>query len=389
MPVSIEFPPPAPVDPEWQHIRLAGVTAKDITHDGSRYRGVKSVVYNILDQRFDLIGVKSCQLSKRAKNFSRVINLRRKRSHWRFASDMNPWTFKYRSGVAEDYLRQHAGQFDVVVQMDTLLAPGSLKEQRPYVIVTDNTYALTHRYWPEWAPMVPRHHRKWLALEGDVYRNASALFVWSEFTRRSMIDDYGVDPARVFAVGCGANLYDETLQKTQYDSHKALYIGNDFERKGGYVMLEAWGRVREAIPDAELLIVGPQRQEAPDQDGVRWLGRIDHAELRKLYYLANQFVMPSLFEPWGMVLMEAMGLGLPCVVTNHNAAPEFITSGENGTLVPPGEAGPLADAMLTLLSDPDKAAALGKVAHGIILEHFTWDKVMGRIMPHLAAIARS
>lgn len=373
-----------------QHIRILGITEKALRFENGRYVGTKGVVYNTLGKHFDLVGVGSFQLSKLAKRFSQLTHFRTERSRWRFAASLNPWTFRYRTRAAERYLQQHEGAYDLIVQMDTLLAPGLRLQQRPYTLVTDNTYALTHRYWPDWAPMTKRDHREWLRLETEVYQNARFLFVWSEFARQSMIQDYGVTPDKVAAVGCGANLYVETLDRRGYDSRTALFVGNDFERKGGFVLLRAWGQVHKKMPDAQLWIVGPRSPLADPQPGVKWLGQVsDRQELQNLYNQAALFVMPSLFEPWGMVFMEAMGSGLACIGTDKFGMVEFIEHDKNGMIVPMGQDEPLAEALLTILGDPALAEQMGRAAHATILSKYTWDAVIERMVPHIQRVAEA
>lgn len=86
---------------------------------------------------------------------------------------------------------------------------------------------------------------EWLRLERDVYRGAARLFPWSDFTARSLIEDYGCDPARVVRVGAGTNLMASSLEHKRYDEPVALFVGIDFERKG------AW------------TFCGPSRKSAP------------------------------------------------------------------------------------------------------------------------------
>ena len=192
-----------------------------------------------------------------------------------------------------------------------------------------------------------------------------------------MIEDYGCDPSRVVAVGGGATPLGNRT-RTQSDGKAALFVGMDFRRKGGRVLLEAWREVHRRLPDAELWIVGP-RENMAAQAGITWLGRLGPEELQDVRSRAAVFVMPSLFDPWGFVFNEAMASGLPCIGTNICAMPEIIQHGSTGLLVDPGDPHQLADALLDLLSDPAKARRMGEAGLAAYRASGTWDRVASNI----------
>ena len=98
-------------------------------------------------------------------------------------------------------------------------------------------------------------------------------------------------------------------------------------------------------------------------------------------------MLPSLFEPLGAGLMEAMGHGLPCIGTDRGGFRESIDHGVNGLLVPAGESEPLADALVSLLGDPERAALMGRRGHAEVLTERTWDRVADRMAPYIERAA--
>ena len=217
-----------------------------------------------------------------------------------------------------------------------------------------------------------------------------SFFAFSDFVARSITGEYNIQPDKVIVVGGGGNL--ELLSETHGDYHSetALMVGYDFERKGGHVLLKAWEQVAKACPNAKLLIAGPQKPDLDTPRSVRWLGAVNNpSDLIPLFEKASLFVMPSLFEPWGHVFMEAMSFGLPLIGTTMCAMPEFIRHGENGLLVPPADADALAAALIDLLSNPDKAQQLGQQAHEDYVKHHTWDSVILRMQPHFYRVANA
>ena len=264
-----------------------------------------------------------------------------------------------------------------------------MSKDRRYAVYTDNIHVLTARYYPAWAPLSRRDRAKRIQLEQATCRAARYVFTKTDFLRDALIEDYGCEPDRVVRVGSGSNILVRSLDEKRYDGQAALFVGIDFERKGGPVLLRAWSKVRERLPDAELWVVGPKsRPAAAEQPGVRWHGFVsDRQELAGLYEQATLFVLPSLFEPWGGVLMEARGHGLPCIGTDRGGFRESVDDGVNGLLVPAGEPEPLADALVALLGDPERAALMGRSGHAEVLTEHTWERVADRMAPHLEQAA--
>lgn len=368
-----------------QHpIRILGLTMERVANFRKEPNSKSGGLYAALDRRFSVVGVERPAPSKIDHYIAKLLSFNPDRDVWRARAGLHPRMFRRRSAIAERLLRGREGQYDLVVQLHTLFSPALHWQPRPYVLHTDNTYMLSERYFPAWAPLRGKQRDEWVAMERATYQRAAFLFPRSEFLRRSMIDDYGCDPARVIRVGGGANLVATSLDGKRYDRQIAIMVGSDFERKGGVALLNAWDKVREVLPDAQLWIVGPKQPYGPPRPGVQWHGFVsDRAALAQMYAEATLFVMPSLFEPWGHVFLEAMAYGLPCIGSSYGATPEIIRDGVTGTIVPTGEPEPLATALTSLLGDPARAEAMGRRAHQEVLHGHTWDDVVERMAPYI------
>lgn len=365
-------------------IRIFGLTMERVANFRIQPNTKSGGLYAALDRRFSVVGVERPAPSKLDHYIAKLLSFHPDRDVWRGRAGLHPRMFRRRSAIAERLLQQHEGQYDLIMQLHTLFSPALHRQPRPYVLHTDNTYMLSERYFPTWAPLRGKERDAWVAMERATYQQAAFLFPRSEFLRRSMIDDYGCDPARVIRVGGGANLAATSLDGKRYDRQIAMMVGSDFERKGGVALLEAWETVRQTLPNAELWIVGPKQPYGPPRPGVRWHGFVsDRAALAQLYADATLFVMPSLFEPWGHVFLEAMAYGLPCIGSSYGATPEIISDGTTGMIVPPSEAAPLAAALIALLGDPARAEMLGHRAHQEVLHGHTWDDVVARMAPYI------
>ncbi|HJX61414.1 MAG TPA: glycosyltransferase family 4 protein, partial [Dehalococcoidia bacterium] len=107
---------------------------------------------------------------------------------------------------------------------------------------------------------------------------------------------------------------------------------------------------------------------------VCFTGRVTTAELVRHYNRAEMSACPSLYEGFGLPAGEAMACGLPVVATTGGALPEVVEDGVTGILVPPGDAPALAEAMRTLMGDPDLRRRMGQAGRERVLEKFSWPK---------------
>jgi glycosyltransferase involved in cell wall biosynthesis len=227
-----------------------------------------------------------------------------------------------------------------------------------------------------------------LAYEQRLYDSIDVIFCMSEQLRQSFLSDFGQAADKVVTVGAGANVAVTEPPARDYAPPRLLFVGKQWERKGGPVVLRAFARLREEVPEATLAIAGPASLSI-DQPGVEVLGRVPREDgvpgsMPEQYRRATAFVMPSLYEPLGVAVLEAMAAGLPCIGTTGGALPELIEEGVTGFLVPPGDEDSLLGRMRELAQSPDLCRTLGEAGAARYWERFTWDAVADRM---LAAIS--
>jgi glycosyltransferase involved in cell wall biosynthesis len=232
--------------------------------------------------------------------------------------------------------------------------------------------------------------------EQQVYRGAATIFTISERLRRSFLEDFGIPAERVRAVHAGPNF---DIARIPYprpgrDVSRAptiVFVGRQFERKGGDLLLKAFQRVRQRIPGAQLIIVGPD-QPALQLPGVAYLGSLDKsrpegwAALARAYASADVFCLPTRFEPFGIAFLEAMFFGLPCIGTDAWAVPEMIRDGETGFTIPIDDLDAIGDRLLRLLSDPGLARRMGQAGRERAEKYFTWPAVVRRMLGTLTTV---
>jgi glycosyltransferase involved in cell wall biosynthesis len=188
---------------------------------------------------------------------------------------------------------------------------------------------------------------------------------------------YGIDPA----------VY-PSERREQPGSMKLAIVARLAAQKGHHVLLDAVRDVAETIPSVRLLVIGHEddltiaelqsyARQLGIGDNVSFLGfRADIAELTRD---VDIFVLPSLWEGFGLVLIEAMALGLPVVASRVGPIPEIVADGESGKLVPPGNASALARAIRDLLEAPDVAFAMGQRGRERVEREFSLQAMMNQI----------
>jgi glycosyltransferase involved in cell wall biosynthesis len=195
----------------------------------------------------------------------------------------------------------------------------------------------------------------------------------SEFVKGSLVDDYGVDPARVRVVGAGPNVAPERPVPPGGREKAILFVGRNFVPKGGPALLDAFARVRRVHPDARLWIVAARAPPALP-DGAVFHGRLAQDALAALYARAAVFALPTLREAFGLSFLEAMAFGLPVVAPRLEAIPEIVSDGETGLLVPPRDPEALARALCDLLGDPLRARLLGAAGRARVAARYGWER---------------
>lgn len=294
----------------------------------------------------------------------------------------SPEGFTKRTEFCQKQIENNNGLFDIIFQVSGMFAPSFNHVTKPYVLFLDWTRKLSEREYPDWAPIRDTDKREeWFYLEQDTYRKAALIFTVSEYTKRSVVNDYGIPAEKVVVTGYGPtldNLPDANFKK-EYDGKTILFVGFDFKRKGGYVLLDAFKKVREKIPDAKLIIVGLDNLNI-DLPGVELRGSgLDKTKIEALYRQASIFVMPSLCEPFGLVFLEAMAYKLPCIGTNVDAMPEIIEDRKTGLLVTAYDSDTLADSIICLLKNPNLMKEIGKNGFLKLKDKFNWRYVVNII----------
>lgn len=217
---------------------------------------------------------------------------------------------------------------------------------------------------PDW-----KLHRK----ETEV-RLADHIFVASSITQKSLLD-FGIDPYKISVIPYGAPLEYFHPQPKPDSQFRALYVGRLEPRKGIHYLLEAWSQLN--LLNAELSLVGinefPSGWLDRYGDRIHYTPSVPHSALNDYYSSANVLVFPSLVEGFGLVLLEAMACGIPIIATPHTAAPDIITDGVEGFIIPIRDRIALMDKLEWCYRHPQELAEMGQAARRKA-EQLTWKR---------------
>jgi glycosyltransferase involved in cell wall biosynthesis len=232
---------------------------------------------------------------------------------------------------------------------------------------------------------------KAIQVQSAVLDNASHVFAMSEWAAESLFRDYRVPQTKVSVIYTGPNieLSAQVPDTPEADSAKTiLFVGYDWGRKGGPILLESFRRVRQVVPDARLIVVGPD--PGIREEGIQIVGVLDrnkkdgYAKLRDLYGAASCFCLPSIFDPFPIAIVDAMTAGTPVVAFDSGSRGEAVAHGETGFLVPLGGVVELSDALISLLNSTALQQSMKKAARKRAEALFTWPRVLERIGPSVA-----
>lgn len=248
----------------------------------------------------------------------------------------------------------------------------------PHFVYTDHTH-LANLYYPGFDKR-DLCSSSWIALEKSIYHNASLNFTMSSNISRSLIEQYFCDPEKVKLVYSGNNsevIVDEGVNDSRYSKKNILFVGVDWERKGGPELVEAFKAIVKVYPTATLTIVGC----SPDLDvpNCEIVGKVPLTEVSSYYNKASVFCLPTKREPFGIVFLEAFAHKLPIVSTTIGALPDIVLNGENGYLVAPNDSKKLTERLLELLGNAEKCKAFGENGYQSIAGKYTWEKTGQRI----------
>ena len=320
----------------------------------------------------------------------RVIAAAQDPHEFDFGTDMMAWTLAMGHALIRAGLRLHAEGWlpDVVHAHDWLVAHPAIALAEffdvPMVSTIHATEAGRHSGWVSGAISRQVHaSESWLALESD------SLIACSTSMADEIAELFGPGLAEITIIpnGIDSTRWPFATRKPHTGPAELLYFGRLEYEKGIHELITALPRIRRTHPGTTLTIAGDGTQ----QDWlvelarkhkvlkcVRFAGRAEHEQLLALLHRVDLAVLPSHYEPFGIVALEAAAAGTPLVTSDVGGLGEAVIDGRTGLSFPPRDVAALADAVRAVLDDPAAAQRRAVAARERLTSDFDWHTVAVR-----------
>ncbi len=237
-------------------------------------------------------------------------------------------------------------------QVPAALVGRALK--KPYVLATDITprqydgMAEAYGHKVDDFPLIAKykHHTN-----RRLFAGAARLLPWSHWTASSLVEDYGVDPQRIEIVPPGVDLsfWQPNPEMRRNSKVRILFVGGDFERKGGPALLKAF----RALPPGKAELALVTTSDVPQVPGVKVYRDMkpNTPELLALFQSSEVFVLPTHAEAFGIAAVEASAVGLPVIASAVGGIADIVLQCQTGYLIDPGDVVALAIRLRQLIDD--------------------------------------
>lgn len=315
----------------------------------------------------------------------RVIAAAEDPHEFAFATDMMAWTLAMGHAMVRAGLTLGDWRPDVVHGHDWLVAHAAVALAQhfdvPLVSTIHATEAGRHSGWVSGAVSRQVH-----ALESWLVGESDSLITCSESMREEITALFGPGLCEITVIRNGIDTagWPFAARRPRTGAAELLYFGRLEYEKGVHDAIAALPRIRRTHPGTTLTIAGDGTQLAFLTEQARrhrvlkavdFVGLVDHERLLALLHRADIALLPSRYEPFGIVALEAAAAGAPLVVSTAGGLGEAVGHGTTGQTFPPGDVAALAAAVRTVLDDPDAAQRHATAARERLTSDFAWATV--------------
>ena len=324
----------------------------------------------------------------------RVVAAAQDPHEFTFGKDMMAWTLAMGHAMVRTGLslkKKRSGRPwrpDVVHAHDWLVAHPAVALSEfydvPMVSTIHATEAGRHSGWVSGSLSRQVH-----AVESWLVRESDSLITCSASMRDEITELFGPGLAEVTVIRNGIDaarwpFAERRRHGVAGGPPELLFVGRLEYEKGVHDAIAALPRIRRAHPGTTLTIAGDGTQQdwLVEQarkhrvlKATRFVGRLDHAELLAALHRADAAVLPSHYEPFGLVALEAAAAGTPLVTSNIGGLGEAVINGETGMSCPPRDVARLAEAVGAVLDDPAAAQRRARAARERLTSDFDWHTV--------------
>lgn len=297
-----------------------------------------------------------------------------------------------RSQVRDGISRLPADVFFFNTQVPGALAGGKIGK-RPYILCTDITplqydeMGEHYGHEPDGNSLISRYKHN---ANLNLFKNAAHIIPWSTWTGKSLIEDYQVAPEKITVIPPGV---DTTIWKpaekveTAVKPMRILFIGGDFYRKGGELLLQAFNDLPAG--SAELVLVTRSTIEASEHVHVYNNMSANSPELIALSQSCDLFVLPTRAEAFGIAAVEASAMGLPVIGTAVGGLTDIVQHQETGYIIGVDDLQGLTNYLTQLSQDSQLRHQLGYNARQHVEDHFDARKNANRIITIIKEVSQN
>ncbi len=236
------------------------------------------------------------------------------------------------------------------------------------------------------------------SIELNLVNRADRVITCSDFMKEEVVNLFGLRQEKVISIPNGINKdkyhveFDKRTFRRNYapDNEKIIfYVGRLVREKGLEVLIDAAPLILKDRPESKFLIVGSGGEITSLKRKVQYLGiedkfyftgYVDDDTLTKIYNVVDVAVFPSLYEPFGIVALEALAAGVPVVVSDTGGFREIIQQGVNGICTEVGNPLSLSEGILSVIKNLDYSNSLKKEGRKKIIEIYSWEKIAQGVM---------
>lgn len=315
----------------------------------------------------------------------------------------------FRKHTAVEFLESYARYFSKRLSrdleknpVDILFVPAAsqliayVKTNIPIIYMTDASFRQLQGYYASFSNLGSRNIRQGVQLDRRAFQRAAHCMLASEWCRHSAIHDYGIAPGSISVVPFGANLEKipgkEELRQPEKGSCRLLFLGVEWERKGGEIALAAFRQLQKENLHPRLYIIGcvPPADLSGEKEitVIPFLDKNkpeDRERLHSIFLQTDFLLLPTRAECAGIVFCEAAAYGIPSITTATGGVTDYVKDGVNGFALPfhaGGEA--YARVIAGLCHDRDQVSRLKESSRQRYEDELNWDN-WGRRFSEIAA----
>ncbi len=315
----------------------------------------------------------------------RVIAAAEDPHEFTFGADMMAWALAMGHAMVRAGLGLSDWRPDIVHAHDWLVAHPAVALAEsfdvPLVSTIHATEAGRHSGWVT-GPVSRQVH----ALESWLVRESDSLITCSASMRDEISTLFGPDLGDISVIrnGIDTHGWPFAARPRRRGPAELLYFGRLEYEKGVHDAIAALPRIRRSHPGTTLTIAGEgtqldflkeQARKHRVLKATNFVGMVDHSQLLALLHRADVAVLPSRYEPFGIVALEAAAAGAPLVTSNAGGLGEAVIDGVTGLSHPPGDVAALAAAVRVALDSPTAAAQRAEAARERLTSEFAWQTV--------------